>query len=147
MAQQYRHVIPANIQRLLCNHNLFYLDAAGLSEREAAISPAVLNSTAPALFKTYYGRYAGTEGNLKTEVVDVNLLEVPDVRDVSKEIAGRILAAFRRMQARPTQPLVEAEFMRCHTVEHVEELPSDRWVCATSFAKQIAAPWMTRYWR
>jgi hypothetical protein len=55
-------------------------------------------------------------------VVDVNLLEVPDVRGVSKVVAGRILAAFGRMQARPTQPLVEADFMQCHTVEHVKQL-------------------------
>ncbi len=122
MAQQYRHVVPANVQGLVCNHNLFYIDAAGLSEREAILLPAVLNSTPIALFKTYYGRYAGTEGNLKTEVVDVNLLEVPDVRGVSEAVAGRILAAFGRMQARPTQPLVEIEFMHCHTVEHVKQL-------------------------
>ena len=122
MAQQYRHVIPANVERLVCNHNLFYLDAAGLSEREATVLPAVLNSTALALFKTYYGRYAGTEGNLKTEVVDVNLLEVPDVRGVSEDVARRILDAFGRMQGRQTQPLVETDFMRCHTVEHVKQL-------------------------
>ena len=122
MAQQYRHVIPANVQRLVCNHNLFYLDGLGLSEQEADMLPAVLNSTVLALFKTYYGRYAGTEGNLKTEVVDVNLMEVPDVRGVSKVVARRVLAAFGRMQARPTQPLVEIDFMQCHTVEHVKQL-------------------------
>ena len=43
----------------------------------------MLNSTLVGLFKTFYGRFAGTEGNLKTEVVDVNLLEVPDPRGVS----------------------------------------------------------------
>ncbi len=122
MAQQYRHVIPANVEDLVCNHNLFYLDTAGLSTREASVLPAVLNCTTMALFKTYYGRYAGTEGNLKTEVVDVNLLEVPDVRGVSEGVAAKILGAFGQMQSRQTQPLVEAEFMQCHTVEHVKML-------------------------
>ena len=52
----------------------------------------------------------------------MNLLEVPDVRGVSAETAERILAAFARMQSRPTSPLVQQEFMQCHTVEHVKEL-------------------------
>jgi len=47
---------------------------------------------------------------------------VPDVRGVSKVVARRVLAAFGRMQARPTQPLVEIDFMQCHTVEHVKQL-------------------------
>ncbi len=122
MAQQYRHVIPFNPEGLVCNHNLFYVNASGLTDLEAAALPAVLNSTVLALFKTYYGRYAGTEGNLKTEVVDVNLLEVPDVRGVSAVLAGRIQEAFASMQARQTTPLVEDEFMKCHTVEHVKQL-------------------------
>ena len=37
-----------------------------------------LNSTIVGFFKTFYGRFAGTEGNLKTEVVDVNLMDIPD---------------------------------------------------------------------
>ena len=122
-AQQYRHVIPSNPGGMICNCNLYDLipDSA-MRAAEMSVLPAVLNSTLVALFKTYYGRYAGTEGNLKTEVVDVNLLEVPDVRGVSKVVAGRILAAFGRMRARPTQPLVEIDFMQCHTVEHVKQL-------------------------
>lgn len=122
MAQQYRHVIPANPEGLVCNHNLFYINTQGLSDREVRVLPAVLNSTLLALFKTYYGRYAGTEGNLKTEVVDVNLLDVPDVRGVPKRITDRLLTTFRKLQARDTKPLVERDFMRCHTVERVKEL-------------------------
>jgi hypothetical protein len=122
-AQQYRHIMPANPAGLICNCNLYDLvPDSELDDRASAVLPAVLNSTLVALFKTYYGRYAGTEGNLKTEIVDVNLLVVPDVRGVSKEVALRILAAFKRMQARPTQPLVESAFMQCHTVEHVKQL-------------------------
>ena len=122
MAQQYRHVIPANPESLVCNHNLFYVEGRGLSGLEAGILPAVLNSTLLALFKTYYGRYAGTEGNLKTEVVDVKLLQVPTVVGVRKETADRILAAFAAMQTRKAGHLVEAPFMDCHTVEQVKAL-------------------------
>ena len=32
MAQQYRHIIPANPEGLICNHNLFDLAAAGLTK-------------------------------------------------------------------------------------------------------------------
>jgi len=122
MAQQYRHVIPTNPDALACNHNLFYLEGRGLSDVEAGILPAVLNSTLLALFKTYYGRYAGTEGNLKTEVVDVKLLQVPTVAGVQKKTADKILAAFGAMQARKAGHLVEEPFMDCHTVEHVKAL-------------------------
>ncbi len=80
MAQQYRHIVAANPESLICNHNLFDVAAESLSETERLALVAVLNSTVVGLFKTFYGRFAGTEGNLKTEVVDVNLLEVPDPR-------------------------------------------------------------------
>ena len=36
----------------------------------------MLNSTLVGLIKTFYGRFAGTEGNLKTEVLDVNLIDI-----------------------------------------------------------------------
>jgi hypothetical protein len=122
MAAQYRHFIPENPDSLVCNHRMFYVNPKGLSHDEAGVLAAMLNSTLVAFFKTFYGRYTGTEGSLDTEVLDVNLMEVPDVRGVSQEIAARILAAFALIQARPTQPLVEHDFMHCHTVEHVKQL-------------------------
>jgi len=122
-AQQYRHVIPNNPTGMICNCNLYDLiPDSSLSDSERSVLPAVLNSTFVAFFKTYYGRYAGTEGNLKTEVVDVNLLDVPDVRGVKEKVAKRILSAFACMQVRQTGPLVEEDFMRCHGSEHVKEL-------------------------
>ena len=60
-----------------------------LSKWEQHVLVAILNSTLIGLFKTFYGRFAGTEGNLKTEVVDVNLIEVPDPRLASKEVSKR----------------------------------------------------------
>ena len=122
MAQQYRHIIAANPERLICNHNLFDLAADRLKARERAALVAVLNSTVVGLFKTFYGRYAGTEGNLKTEVVDVNLLDVPDPRGVSADVAKRLADALQRMGKRDVGRLVEEQLMDCHTPERARRL-------------------------
>ena len=56
------------------NHRLFYVTPRKLSDIEARILPAILNSTLVALLKHFYGRYAGTEGTLDTEIIDCLLL-------------------------------------------------------------------------
>ena len=122
MAQQYRHIIPSNPDGLVCNHNLFYLAGRSLDEEGLAALPAILNSTIIGLFKTYYGRYAGTEGNLKTEVIDVNLLDVPDPRGTSRRILAKLLDALSSMQKREVTHLVEEDLMNCHTFVHAAEL-------------------------
>jgi len=122
MAQQYRHIIPANPEKLICNHNLFDVHPFELSEEQVAALQAIINSTLVANFKTFYGRYAGTEGNLKTEVVDVNLLEIPDPRHLTKTVARKLQVAFDQLCARDTQPMVEEAFMECHTSERAKKL-------------------------
>ena len=122
MAQQYRHVVPANPENLVCNHNLFDVHPYELSETEVAALQAIVNSTLVANFKTFYGRYAGTEGNLKTEVVDVNLLEIPDPRHATKNIAKKLQGAFHQLCARDTQPMVEERFMECRSSERIKKL-------------------------
>ena len=72
----------------------------------------MLNSTLVGLFKTFYGRFAGTEGNLKTEVVDVNLLEVPDPRTIDAELSKRLTTAIRSMSRRTVGRLVEEQLMQ-----------------------------------
>ena len=94
----------------------------GLSADEAESLVAVLNSTLVGLFKTFYGRFAGTEGNLKTEVVDVNLLEVPDPRGVPAELAKRLADALERMGKREVGRLVEEQLMDCHSPERARRL-------------------------
>jgi hypothetical protein len=116
-AQQYRHIVPANPERLICNNNLYDVQPADLTPDEATALLAVVNSTLVALFKTFYGRYAGTEGNLKTEVVDVNLIEVPDVRGVAPSIVARLRDAFERLCSREVGGMVEEDFMQCHSIE------------------------------
>jgi hypothetical protein len=122
MAQQYRHVIPANPENLICNHNLFDVHPFELKEEHVATLQAIVNSTLVANFKTFYGRYAGTEGNLKTEVVDVNLLEVPDPRNVTKAVAKKLQIAFERLSKRDTHPMVEEAFMECRSFERIKKL-------------------------
>jgi len=122
MAQQYRHVIPANPEDLICNHNLFDVHPFELSSEQVAALCAIVNSTIVANFKTFFGRYAGTEGNLKTEVVDVNLLEVPDPRHVTIAVARKLQEAFAKLCQRDTRPMVEEEFMECHSAERAKKL-------------------------
>jgi hypothetical protein len=134
MAQQYRHIVPANPERLICNHNLFDVRPLDLPPPAAGILCAILNSTLVARFKTFHGRYAGTEGNLKTEVVDVNLLEIPDPRRATKSVAQKLQRAFSQLCQRDTGPLVEEEFMQCHDPERAARLAQ----------KPISLPWELR---
>jgi hypothetical protein len=130
-SQQYRHVVVHNQNRLIVNCNLY--DITLLDEKTCPpnLLAAVLNSTLVAMMKTYFGRYAGTEGNLKTEVVDVNLLEVPDPRSATPKVTAKLKNAFDRLCQRDTSGMVEEEFMECHTPERAEELAE----------KPIGLPW------
>jgi hypothetical protein len=83
-----------------------------------------LNSTLIGLFKTFYGRFAGTEGNLKTEVIDVNLIDVPDPRGVSDDVAKRLTDALKSMTKRDVGRMVDESFMECHSYARALELAS-----------------------
>jgi hypothetical protein len=83
---------------------------------------AILNSTLVGLFKAFYGRFAGTEGNLKTEVVDVNLLEVPDPRCLQEGIARRLMDALEQMSSREVGRLVEEQLMNCHSPNRARKI-------------------------
>ncbi len=124
MAQQYRHIIPSNPEGLVCNHNLFDLSSETLSRAEQSVLVALLNSTLVGLWKTFYGRYAGTEGNLKTEVIDVNLIDIPDPRLASPAVAKRLTKALRSMCKRTVGCLVEEALMECHSYPRALELAS-----------------------
>lgn len=130
-AQQYRHVVIHNRNRLIVNCNLYDVTVVDDEACKPEILAAVLNSTLIALTKVYFGRYAGTEGNLKTEVVDVNLLEVPDPRHVTRAVARKLQAAFIKLCHRDTSQMVEDEFMACHSAERAMKLAE----------KPISLPW------
>ena len=107
-SQQYRHVVPLNSDRLPTNSNLY--DVWPHSGIPAKVLWAVLNSTVAALAKYQFGRSAGVEGNLKTEVVDVNMMLVPDIRESSPEVAQRAIAACENMAQRLAGRYLSDEF-------------------------------------
>src|SRR5882724_248410 len=121
-SQQYRHIVAFNSTGLIVNCNLYDVTVIDEKIRPPKVVAAVLNSTIVALFKIYFGRYAGTEGNLKTEVIDVNLLEIPDPRYATREVAAKLTDSFDRLSKRDTQPMVEEEFMACRSSERAEKL-------------------------
>ena len=121
-SQQYRHVVVHNKNRLIVNCNLYDMSVVDEKTCSPEVCAAVLNSTLVGLTKFYFGRFAGTEGNLKTEVVDVNLQEVPDPRHTTKALAKKLLHAFERLSQRDTHPMVEEEFMERHSAERIKEL-------------------------
>ncbi len=124
MAHHYRHVIPANPDGIVCNHRMFDLLRADLNKAQCSLLVAVLNSTWIGLAKTFYGRYTGTEGSLDTEVIDVELIDVPDPRCATPEVAARVLAAFRRMGTRDIGRMVEDTLIECHTYARALEVAS-----------------------
>jgi hypothetical protein len=97
MSQQYKHVIPANDPNLICNHNLFDISPKG---GNASTLGGVLNSTWVVLSKFQYGRPVGVEGNLKTEVVDVKMMLVPDPTDTPEPAQERVAQAFENLKKR-----------------------------------------------
>jgi len=116
-AQQYRHIIPGNPHSIIGNCNLYDLAGPKLTKREQRALVAVMNSTMVGLFKTFYGRYAGTEGNLKTEVVDVNLIDVVDPRGISDALATRLSDAIKSMCKRDVGHMVEQSLKEAHSYE------------------------------
>jgi hypothetical protein len=122
MAQQYRHIIPGNPERLVCNHRLFDLASDKLTAAQQTVLIAVLNSTLVGLFKTFYGRYTGTEGSLDTEVIDARLVEVPNPQGVSSQLAKRLADALKGMTKRKVGRLVEEQLMECHTPERARRI-------------------------
>ncbi len=119
MAQQYKHAVPRNEHGMICNHNLFDVSPNAVSADALA---GVLNSTLTVLSKYQYGRPVGVEGNLKTEVVDVNMMLVPEPTGATDKQRGRVAAAFRAMKDRKVlQFLSERRLRRMSYVENGRE--------------------------
>ena len=108
MAQQYRHVVPLNKDLIPANHNLFDLWAIDSAQVKALW--AVLNSTITALAKHQFGRAAGVEGNLKTEVIDVRMMLVPDIRRASPHAVNRAIFACEQISGRDAFRYLHEEF-------------------------------------
>ena len=103
-SQQYRHIVAYDPKLSVANCRLYYVQAEKLDD---TLLCAVLNSTVVALFKHIFGRYVGREGSLDTEVVDVELMLVPDIRKVEGVLKTRLIEAFDRMRTRKLNALDE----------------------------------------
>lgn len=97
-SQQYKHIAALNENDLLCNCNLY--DVTAKNNIPKNVIAALLNSTIVVLSKHQYGRPVGVEGNLKTEVIDVNMMLVPDPSNATKKQLVRVTAAFEKMKQR-----------------------------------------------
>jgi methylase of polypeptide subunit release factors len=120
--QQYRHVVVFNKHRLTANCRLYDVTLIDEISELAEVFAAIANSTLVAYFKTFYGRYTGTEGSFEMMAVDLNLLEIPDPRHVTKAVAKKLRDAFDELSKRDTQPMVEAAFMECRSSERIKKL-------------------------
>ena len=97
-AQQYKHAIPLNENNIQCNCNLYDVHLGG--KIDSVLMAGILNSTLVVLSKHQYGRPVGVEGNLKTEVIDVNLMPIPDPTQASKKSKIRVQKAFSDLKKR-----------------------------------------------
>jgi hypothetical protein len=120
--QQYRHVVVFNKSKLAANCRLYDVSLVDGLEDFAEIVAAIANSTLVAYFKTFYGRYTGTEGSFEMMVIDLNLLEIPDPRHVTKAVARKLQDAFDHLSQRDTQPMVEGAFMECRSSARIKKL-------------------------
>ena len=107
-AQQYRHVVPLNVDRLVCKDRLY--DVWVTTAVDPKLLWATLNSTIVMLSKHQFGRGAGIEGYLDTQVIDVNAMLVPDIRLASQEAAERAVAACEQMSRRNARRYLYEEF-------------------------------------
>jgi hypothetical protein len=122
--QKYRHIVPANPESLVCNCNLYMIMPEAKSAHERKALTAILNSTIVGLMKCFYGRYVGAEGTLKTEIVDMVLLEVPDPRGISTALTERMSKALEKMTRREVTHLVEEAMLQCHSEELMRQILS-----------------------
>ena len=120
--QKYRHIVPANPESLVCNCALYTIVPESDLPHERKALAAILNSTIVGLMKCFYGRYLGTEGTLKTEVVDMVLLEVPNPRGISVALADRMAKALEKMAKREVTHLVDQAMLDCHSEEVMREI-------------------------
>jgi hypothetical protein len=91
-----------------CKDRLF--DVWPATGVESRVLWAILNSSIVALTKTQFGRPAGIEGNLDTDVIDVQMMLVPDPRNATKEIAKRLIDAATRLSRRTLRRYLYEEF-------------------------------------
>lgn len=106
-SHRYRHIAPFNDRRYACNCNLYDMWAG--PDTDPVVLCAILNSTIVALSKHQFGRMMGGDPMLKTEVVDVKMMLVPDPRLASESVKTRLAAALDSMRQREIGHLVAVD--------------------------------------
>jgi hypothetical protein len=109
MTQKYKHAVPCNPHRLICNHNLFDLTPR---DGNAELLAGILNSSWVVLSKFQFGRFAGTEGTLKTEVVDVGMMLVPDPCHATAITRKAVEDAFAQLKTRKALQFLSERHLR-----------------------------------
>ena len=109
-SHQYRHSAPLNEDHLVCNCNLYNIYPS--ENIEPDFLAGLLNSSIVVFSKFQYGRPVGVEGNLKTEVIDVNMMRVPDPRQATNIQKEKIIQAFRAMKSRPILGFLSEQRLR-----------------------------------
>ena len=85
--------IALNARRRPLNCNLYTIEP--LQRDNPLLVAAVLNSSLVILAKHLFGRPAGVEGNLKTEIVDVDMMPVPDWTLATPALRRKLAFAMR----------------------------------------------------
>ncbi|AEB09240.1 HsdM family class I SAM-dependent methyltransferase [Desulfobacca acetoxidans] len=110
MSQQYKHAIPINEHNILCNANLY--DVILQEHIDPTVIAGILNSSLVVLSKFQYGRPVGVEGNYKTQVVDANIMLIPNPFKGSKKLLSRISLIFLKMKERPALQFLSERRLR-----------------------------------
>ncbi|PZV10380.1 MAG: SAM-dependent methyltransferase, partial [Leptolyngbya sp.] len=98
--RQYRHLAPANPERLLANCRVY--DIYPPSEfDDSDLWGGILNSTIVFLSCFQYGRPVGNEGLWGTMVVDTNIMRIPNPCLATERQRQKVARAFRNMIDRP----------------------------------------------
>lgn len=121
-ATQYRHLVPHNPDSLIANCRLYYLSPRSEQPLDELAFTAILNSTLVGFWRSFYGRYTGMEGSLDTEIVDVNLIDVPKPELDRPELRKRIVDAFEALQKRSIGPMLEDSLIECHSPERAKKI-------------------------
>jgi type I restriction-modification system DNA methylase subunit len=107
MTQRYRYIVPFNESKLICNKRLFNISTNDGINGQALC--AVLNSTIVALSRYCFGRIQGGDPISETEVSDVKIMLVPDLRVVSTSVEENLIKALRSMRRRNVGHLVDVD--------------------------------------
>lgn len=109
-SHQYRHCAPFNPDLHLANCNLYTVESP--TPRDAELAFAILNSSVAVLAKYIFGRPVGVEAALKTEIVDIDMMPVPDWSKATGALGKRILDAAAKLRKRQVRGLLSDRRLR-----------------------------------